>query len=359
MAGVSDTRAAIVALAVLVGAGCRGTAGVPPAGGDARGADAAVADAGADAASETPDAGGAAVVAPSTAGVTASIRGRTVELRHGVAYVDPLQLHVYLASAPVTCDHIADEVATLHVQIPPGPDRRYYAGGAIGVMGFFQGPGVPPTANAGDGGEIVVTVDEVGDRVRGAVALDATKTFDHPPSRYRARGSFDVVICGGATALARGTGLPAQAPATPVAGTLDGYAFTARSALAHVERGARGVPTLRQVELFEAADASCDRAGDARPGWSVRITSPTGVVSDPRYRGPQPASAVVLEPGSDRRRGLGGEDGRAWLRVDRVRAQPGAIVTGELVAASGQPRYSGVEGEIAGRFRATVCLHDR
>jgi hypothetical protein len=293
---------------------------------------------------------------PARSSVRARIEGRDVQLTYGSAYVDPLHLHVVVSDTPIGCDDAPPSMISMELQVPPGPGRRYYAGGAIGVDAFFHGPGLLGTANADKGSEVVLVLDEVGARVRGSIRVATRHTFDHPATVYRASGTIDVEVCGGADTLARGEGLPEHAPAGPPAGTLDGAAFESHSAIADLERDFEGRLVVTAVTLFEAATAPpCELASAGRKQRRLVAANLGGASGDRAYRGPQPADARFSNGGADLR-SLGGDWGRAWVELDEIRPGAGGVVRGRLAAASSPDFASDGEGSVAGTFRATPCL---
>ncbi|HEX8792851.1 MAG TPA: hypothetical protein VF765_18020 [Polyangiaceae bacterium] len=309
----------------------------------------------------------AAKQGPSTAVVNgrAQAARSTFELREGVAYVDALQLHVWLSDVRLRCGETIPEAAhTLHVQIPAGPGRRYFLGGVIGLTVFLGGPGVPETANADGDGESIVEVTGVAARVRGSVRARAKRVgaldggeFTYP---VEVHASFDMEICDGQLALERTRGLPDQAPAGPFGGTLANASFQPKAAVAIVENNSLGRPAVREIAFFPDGDPGCDLLASAwERGSHFALVNVNGGIPSSAYRGPQIAdgrSEVAASDGGRSSTVSFGDFYDAWVQFEEVQLAPGGHVKGAAVAWTADDTPIEHAGHLGGRFDARVCL---
>lgn len=295
----------------------------------------------------------------------ASVAGTSFVIREGVAYVDSLQLHVWLSDVPLGCGGtIPDCAHTLHVQIPAGPGRRYFLGGVIGLTVFLDGPGLPDTANADGNGESTVEVTGVAARVRGSVSARAKRvgTFDGGESGYpvEAHASFDVGICDGERALERTRGLPDHAPSGPFGGTLAGASFQPKTAVAIVENNSLGRPSVREIAFFPDGDPGCDLLGQAwRQGAYFSVVNVNGGVPSSSYRGPQTADGrfqIAATDGGKSSSVFLGDTYDAWVLFEDMHLEPGGHVRGVAVAWTADDKPVEHAGHLGGRFDARVCL---
>ena len=294
--------------------------------------------------------------------VTVTIDGTPHVLRYGIAMALLDQLEVLLVADPIDCatrpDGKPPETSyELSFEMPPGPGGTYFAGHPVGeaitVEAHHQTHHLPdapasftiPASYMMIGPTSAITLDAIGDRVRGRLAGNEVSMF----GTVAVTGSFDVAMCDKPPAS---KGLRADAPATPASGRDNHSPLVARSILAVVGSRPASVAEAREhrasgrqlerIVFYADAGVSCPPAG----AHEILRVSPIGGTGDYPSSEPQPASVEIS-----------GSAWPAWVAI----AEPPSLITGKLVRgrlwAASLPGDDHA-GTFGGTFTATVCPGD-
>ncbi|MEZ4398927.1 MAG: hypothetical protein R3B06_02855 [Kofleriaceae bacterium] len=303
---------------------------------------------------------------PPRSSVVLTVDGRTRTLRFGHALASWGDLVIDLSEGPLGCDNrvapsfggVGDWVT---FSLPPGPDRGYFAGPAVGAA-IVANAATGTTIIGAGGATLTVALSgrTEGARVRGTLdgssaTLVGTTTVT---------GSFDVELC---DALPD-TVAHARPPAGPVHGRRGSTRLSVRTVHANVisvgrtydeavdlalGRAPGSLRRIADLTFYDRADVPCPPAGATEAaGFQplFKLQDPGGADLDhPLLGTPQPAAviftgATAADPGAV---------WPAWVQFDTI----GTTVAG-VVGATASP-VDPVSGQLAGRFRAVVCGPDR
>jgi hypothetical protein len=278
--------------------------------------------------------------APTSRVLTLETATGKIELRHGKVQPSTLirdEIEIRLTDVPGPCgDGFKPPWTALAViRVPPGPGGRFFADGrpfgtdvsAGEVMGRGVFSGYSSSA-------VRVTlapfVARAGEKLRGTLEV------------RDASGSFEAELCPGD--YGKLAALPADAPTTPLAGTVAGRAFTAARAFVRVEEHSADYQQVQSLDVFDDPSASCATTRDravVSVGFGGASTEVTLLGS------PQPGGFVATIDPTTR------ANGAAWVQLDELRLEPGGKVRGTLVAAT-KPGAKPVV-QFGGTFVAEVC----
>ncbi|GAC1520353.1 MAG: hypothetical protein NVS3B10_21740 [Polyangiales bacterium] len=304
----------------------------------------------------------------------ATLEGKAVDFAFGRAFARFGGLHVVLSSVPTSCGAVGPvDGTTLELDLPPGPKGNFFAGATIGVevwlhdarTAFVQGRAAP--------WQSALTLDETAGSGRIAGSLDfATRYVESAVDGGKrafvseGRGRFSAEICDREALPAKVVAAPDESPDAPLAGTLGGAPFRARSAIATVFTDVAS--GQRYVESLSFHDAEVDCAthfAHAQTERTVVLKDLGGMGGPHMLPGPPPADAFVSAPQKDATGKSApvshalGRAHRAWARLDPIelaKAKSGDVVNGAAFATADDDTKPSEAGTIAGTFSAKICL---
>jgi len=299
------------------------------------------------------------------------VEGETPVFRYGRAQLGWGGLHVTLSTEKIGCSYATpgDESYQIDLDLSPGPGGTYYAGHAIGVAVSWNSARLKLKQTHAGPHQTKLLLDPFvakdGEHLKGTLWVDQTTKVSRPDGTrvqydYRARGSFDLVICPGYGAAVGLDPLAKTAGPGLVTGTFGGHAFTAKSALAFVQKDwSSGLHYLDSIELYAVEEPPCsDRYKlTATEHLTVRAIGGSGTLFP--LTGQQPMEPAFTVPktipgGSGYPKWFGGGQRRGWVQFDAFDLSATKL-SGDLFAESSPGSKPEETGKLTGHFSAKIC----
>lgn len=296
----------------------------------------------------------------------AELEGQPFELKGAKVVATSTALHLVLSTGQLACDsEPKDGDETIELDLSPGPGAKFSVGQAQGVPARWTAPKRKLKRSFAGAHEAALTLEPFelveGAAVAGSLAFDvgysAARDDKTPRLVYRGAGRFSAPLCKDWNGFKALGGVPADAGASPFAGTFGGDSFTYQRALAIVMKDAQSDEDyLDSIELYDDPQVDCKTRFDKKKTAKVVVFSSIGGGGAKHpLTGPQSADASFSVPAGGGARVRAFASRRAWVSFDALAFKGGDALTGTLFAESSSTAKPADAAKMAGTVKATVC----